>query len=98
MGRSFTYMLKLLALTNMTNLVKHDPSLPDSAVTTEYALKQLCIIGDTKTCIRRLEELWETTGGFGTLLMIAHDWDNREKWLRSMQKLTEEVAPKLPSV
>jgi hypothetical protein len=53
-------------------------------VTTEYVLKHQCIIGDTKTCKQRLEELWETTGGFGTLLMIAHDWDDKAKWLRSM--------------
>jgi alkanesulfonate monooxygenase SsuD/methylene tetrahydromethanopterin reductase-like flavin-dependent oxidoreductase (luciferase family) len=98
LGRSFTYILKLLELTNMTSLAKHDLSMPDSAVNTEYALKQLCIIGDTKTCIRRIEEMWETTGGFGTLLMIAHDWDDRDKWIRSMDRLTFEVAPKLPSV
>jgi alkanesulfonate monooxygenase SsuD/methylene tetrahydromethanopterin reductase-like flavin-dependent oxidoreductase (luciferase family) len=98
LGRSFTYILRLLELTNMTSLVKHDPTLPDSVVNTEYALKQLCIIGDTRHCIQRIEELWETTGGFGTLLMIAHDWDDREKWIRSMDRLTFEVAPKLPSV
>ncbi len=98
LGRSFTYMLRLLELTNMTPLVKHDPSVPNSAINAEYMLRQSCIIGDTKTCIRRIEELWETTGGFGTLLMLAHDWDDKEKWLRSMDRLTHEVAPKLPSL
>ncbi len=98
LGRSFTYMLRLLELTNMTPLVKHDPSIPNSAINAEYMLRQACIIGDTKTCIRRIEELWETTGGFGTLLMLAHDWDDKEKWLRSIDRLTHEVAPKLPSL
>ncbi len=98
LGRSFKYMLRLLALTNMTNLVKHDPSVPDSDVTPEYALKHLCIIGDTKTVKQRLEELWETTGGFGTLLMIAHDWDDKDKWIASMNRLAHDVIPKVPSV
>lgn len=98
LGRSFVYLLKLLAMTNMTTLVKHDPSVPDEAVNTEYVLKHLCIIGDTPTCTRRLEELWETTGGFGTLLMIAHDWDDKAKWLRSMDRLTHKIVPALPSL
>jgi alkanesulfonate monooxygenase SsuD/methylene tetrahydromethanopterin reductase-like flavin-dependent oxidoreductase (luciferase family) len=97
LGRSYTYILKLLAMTNMTSLVKHDPSLPDSAVTMEYALKQLCIIGTPETAKRRIEELWETTGGFGTLLMIAHDWDDKARWHKSMDLLTQ-LQPKLPSL
>ncbi len=40
----------------------------------------------------------EATGGFDTLLLIAHDWDEREKWLRSMDLLTHQVAPALPSL
>jgi alkanesulfonate monooxygenase SsuD/methylene tetrahydromethanopterin reductase-like flavin-dependent oxidoreductase (luciferase family) len=98
LGRSLAYLLQLLALTNMTNLVKHDPALADEAVNVEYALKHLCIIGDTKTCTERLEELWATTGGFGTLLMMAHDWDDRDQWIRSMDRLAYEVVPKLPSL
>ena len=87
-----------MAMTNMTLLAKHDPSVPDAAVTTEYVLKHQCIIGDMKTCKQRLEELWETTGGFGTLLMIAHDWDDKAKWLRSMDRLTHQILPELPSL
>lgn len=98
LGDSYTYVLKLLAQTNMTSLTKLDPSLPDSAVNAEYMLKHNCIIGSPKTVIRRLEELWDTTGGFGTLLMIAHDWDDKDKWLKSMDLLKNEVGPKLPSL
>ena len=35
---------------------------------------------------------------FDTLLMIAHDWDDRVLWERSMALLANEVVPKLPSV
>lgn len=97
-GASFAYLLKLLAMANMTSIVKHDPAVPDSAVDVAYVLKHLCIIGDARTCKQRLEELWETTGGFGTLLMIAHDWDDKDRWLRSMDRLTNEIVPTLPSL
>ena len=95
---SYTYTLKLLAATNMTPLTKVDLSTPDSAINAEYMIKNLCLIGGPKTVVQRIEELWETTGGFGTLLMIAHDWDDKDKWIKSIERLDKQVAPKLPTL
>jgi len=95
-GRSFEYMLTLMRNSNILHLVKHDPNLPDDEVTVEYALKHLCIIGDVDDCLRQFEALWDTTGGFGTFLMIAHDWDDQAKWLRSMELLAKEIIPAMP--
>ena len=53
--------------------MKHDLDIPDDEVTPEYVLKHLCIIGDVDECIRQLHALWDVTGGFGTLLMMA-EW------------------------
>ena len=80
----------------MLHLMKHDPDVPDQDVTPDYLLKHLCIVGDVNECIRQLEDLWEITGGFGTLMMIAYDWDDKPKWLNSMELLTKEVLPSLP--
>ncbi|MBI2506295.1 MAG: LLM class flavin-dependent oxidoreductase [Candidatus Latescibacteria bacterium] len=95
---SFKYLITILRSLSSLNLIKHDPELPDAAVTPEYMLEHQCIIGDAKGCIDKLQQVWETTGGFGTLLMIAHDWDDREAWRRSMRLLAEEVAPALPTL
>ena len=92
---SFDYMIHVLAKANMLHLCKDDPDRPDEEMTPEYFLKKICIIGDVDECIRQLEELRETTGGFGTLLMIAHDWDDEAKWRRSMDLLAKEVIPAL---
>ncbi len=78
--------------------MKLHPDMSDDEVTLEYVLENLCIIGDVEECVRQLEDLWEVTGGFGTLLMIAHDWDDKARWLRSMKFLANEVVPALPSV
>ncbi len=96
--RSFEYLIDVLKSANMLNLVKHDPGVADDAVTPDYMLRHLCIIGDKAECIRQLHALWQQTGGFGTLLMIAHDWDDKERWQRSMQLLAREVVPALTSV
>jgi alkanesulfonate monooxygenase SsuD/methylene tetrahydromethanopterin reductase-like flavin-dependent oxidoreductase (luciferase family) len=97
-AESFCYLITMLKLNNMLQLMKHDPAVPDSDVTPEYALKHLSIIGDPAECIRQLRILWDETGGFGTLLMIAQDWDDKSKWVRSMELLAREVLPALPSI
>jgi alkanesulfonate monooxygenase SsuD/methylene tetrahydromethanopterin reductase-like flavin-dependent oxidoreductase (luciferase family) len=97
-GRAFEYLITMLGSMDMLFLFKHHPDVPDADVTPEYVLRQLCIIGDVDTCIRQLHDLWDITGGFGTLLMIAHDWDDKEKWLRSTRLLSQEVVPALPDV
>jgi hypothetical protein len=30
--------------------------------------------------------------------MIAHDWDDKAKWLRSIDRLTHQIVPALPSL
>ena len=97
-SRSFDYMIPLLKSVNMLHICKTDPGMPDCEVTTDYVLKNQCIIGSPDSCIRQLQQAWEQTGGFGTLLMIAHDWDDKAKWLRSMELLVKEVLPRLPEV
>jgi alkanesulfonate monooxygenase SsuD/methylene tetrahydromethanopterin reductase-like flavin-dependent oxidoreductase (luciferase family) len=97
-GRSWAYLGYMLKSMNSLHLMKHDPAVPDDDVTVDYLMKQMCIIGDVNECIRQLESLWEVTGGFGTLLMIAHDWDDRARWQRSIRLLAKEVMPALPTL
>lgn len=96
-ARSFDYLIKLIGPGRL-DLLKDDPDMPDDAVTPEYCVKRLAIVGDVDECLRRLHEVWEQTGGFGTLLMITHDWDDETRWRRSMELLVNEVAPAMPSV
>jgi len=96
-ARSFEYLCALMKSANMLHLVKHDLEVRDEDVTPEYILEHLCIVGDVNDCIFQLQRLWEQTGGFGTLLMIAHDWDDKGKWVRSVELLAREVVPALPA-
>ena len=97
-GESFVYLLTILRNAKMLDLVKPDPDMPDDEATVEYMLKELCIIGDKNSCIDQLQELWELTGGFGTLLMIKQDFDDVDRWHRCMRVLAEEVVPAMPAV
>jgi len=96
-GRSFEYIRTIVKSLNMLHILKHNPQVTDDEVTLDYMLKHLCIVGDPDSCIRQLQGVWEQTGGFGTLLMTTHDWDDKAKWVRSMELLANKVLPALPT-
>lgn len=76
--------------------MKHDESIPDEDVTPEYLVDNLWIVGSPETVSRKLRELFETVGGFGTLLWLTFDHsERRAEYEKSMRLLSEEVMPSL---
>jgi len=96
LGRDWTgYFLPLLRKTGRLGLPKVDPAMPDEAVTLEYLLDHIWIVGDPDEVTRKLRTLHDEVGGFGTLLVIGHEWEPRDAWLRSMTLLARHVLPRL---
>jgi limonene 1,2-monooxygenase len=53
------------------------------------------IVGTPEDAIKRINEVWEASeGGFGGLLILAHEWAPREKTLHSYELLARYVMPK----
>jgi alkanesulfonate monooxygenase SsuD/methylene tetrahydromethanopterin reductase-like flavin-dependent oxidoreductase (luciferase family) len=69
--------------------------MPDSEVSLPYLLDNVWIVGDPDEVTEKLSSLAAAVGGFGTLLVIAHEWEPREAWARSMSLLRERVLPRL---
>ena len=42
----------------------------------------------------QLLQLRERIGPFGSLVLVAHDWDDRPRWLRSLELFATEVVPR----
>jgi alkanesulfonate monooxygenase SsuD/methylene tetrahydromethanopterin reductase-like flavin-dependent oxidoreductase (luciferase family) len=74
---------------------KVSEDVPDSDVNLDYLLKHMCIIGNPDEAARQIREIYESVGGFGSLLLIAHDWDDPERWRNCMRLLAKEVMPQL---
>jgi alkanesulfonate monooxygenase SsuD/methylene tetrahydromethanopterin reductase-like flavin-dependent oxidoreductase (luciferase family) len=89
------YFLPLLRKTKRMGLPKVDPNMPDADVTVEYLLDNIWIVGDVDTVTGKLAKLRDEAGGFGSLLVIGHEWEPRESWVRSMTLLREQVLPRL---
>ena len=95
-GRDFRgYFLPSARMAGRLVMMKQDESLPDEAVTPEYLVDNHWIVGDVETVTQKVRTLYERVGGFGTLLVIAHEWPDPAVWDRSTTLLAEKVLPQL---
>jgi alkanesulfonate monooxygenase SsuD/methylene tetrahydromethanopterin reductase-like flavin-dependent oxidoreductase (luciferase family) len=70
--------------------------LPDPVSLEDLAEVGLYIIGTPDAVAERLKAIYEGSGGFGTLLIVAgKNWADRERRARSMRLFMEQVAPQL---
>jgi alkanesulfonate monooxygenase SsuD/methylene tetrahydromethanopterin reductase-like flavin-dependent oxidoreductase (luciferase family) len=95
LGRCIEYILELTKRGPGVAMWKRDPLQRDLDCNLDYFLDEVLIVGDPPEVTRRLRRLREQIGDFGTLVLVAHDWDNRERWLHSLELFTREVLPAL---
>jgi alkanesulfonate monooxygenase SsuD/methylene tetrahydromethanopterin reductase-like flavin-dependent oxidoreductase (luciferase family) len=98
-GNPFAYYFRNLLRKGQalrgTTFFKHDPSVPDSAVTDEYLTAQLLISGTVNEVADRLLAFRGHVGPFGRLLYVGHDWVDARAMRRSMELMAEKVLPQL---
>jgi limonene 1,2-monooxygenase len=58
-----------------------------------YAAAPGVVIGTPADAIEYIEGLLEQSGGFGTFLMLGHDWADAEATMRSYRLIAREVIP-----
>ena len=58
-----------------------------------YAASDSVVIGTPDDAIAYIESLLEQAGGFGTFLMLGHDWADPDATLRSYRLIAREVIP-----
>jgi alkanesulfonate monooxygenase SsuD/methylene tetrahydromethanopterin reductase-like flavin-dependent oxidoreductase (luciferase family) len=99
LGRDWReYFTPALTKWKMMLAPKIDQSMPDEAVTPEYMVENIWIVGDVAEVTAKLRKLYDDVGGFGTLLAMGHEWTPAGKWERSMERLAREIVPALPKV
>ena len=74
---------------------KHDPALPDAALTDEYLVEQMLISGTVSQVVEQVLAYREKVGPFGRLLYCGHDWADGPAMRRSMELMAEQVMPRL---
>ncbi len=96
MGRMMReYFIPLFGEFGLLDLFKHDLSVADSDVTPEYLAKTSWVVGSVDTVVEKLEAMYESSGGFGGLLLFSFDYSEEPgPWKESMRLLSQEVMPK----
>lgn len=90
------YLWQFFKAFGFLNHLKQDPSMSDDEVTPEYLMKTIWIIGSVETVTDRIVDMYESTGGFGTLLWNPTDWGDRPERMRhTLELLTKEVLPRV---
>ena len=79
----------------MFSLIKNNPEMQDSDVTIDYLIENVWIVGSVETVTQKLENLFHIVGGFGTLLIMGHEWLPEDKWKSSFTLMMKEVIPAL---
>ena len=97
MGRMMgEYFLPLLSNFGFKEYLKHQPSVPDSDVTGDYCAHHNWLVGSPATVARKLEQVYNDVGGFGSLLVFGFDYaENPAAWKNSLRLLSEDVLPRV---
>jgi alkanesulfonate monooxygenase SsuD/methylene tetrahydromethanopterin reductase-like flavin-dependent oxidoreductase (luciferase family) len=74
---------------------KRNDEQADEDCNLDYFIDEIIIAGDPDHVASRIDALREEVGDFGTLVLVAHDWDDRDSWLRSLELFSREVVPLL---
>ena len=89
------YWLKLLSKSNSLERLRNSPEMPLSEITAEYMVDNVWIVGSPKEVAEKIRQLYIDVGGFGVLVNVGHEWKPKDKWIRSMTLLKEEVGSML---
>jgi limonene 1,2-monooxygenase len=95
LGRCIQYILDLTRRSPAFSQWKRNAAQRDDECDLDYFLDEVLIVGDPDEVARKLVELRKGTGEFGTLVLVAHDWDDRERWVRCLELFVREVVPQL---
>ena len=95
LGRCIQYILDLTKRGPGIGMWKRNADQSDADCNLDYFLDEVLIVGDPPEVARQLRALRDRVGDFGTLVLVAHDWDDRQRWLHSLELFTREVVPAL---
>jgi alkanesulfonate monooxygenase SsuD/methylene tetrahydromethanopterin reductase-like flavin-dependent oxidoreductase (luciferase family) len=91
----YNYLFTQLSRAGMIKIFLTSPNEAPESLTLEKVMDCMVISGSKKTVMDRLAAFVDEVGPFGGLLLAFHEWDRPALWQASMQRVVEEIMPKL---
>ncbi|MBM3971482.1 MAG: LLM class flavin-dependent oxidoreductase [Planctomycetes bacterium] len=95
LGQNYEYIGGLFDKGLGRRIYKRDLGMPNSECNLDFLMTEQIIAGDVDEVLRRLLQLIDETGTFGTLVLMSYDWDDKASWIRSMELFANELMPAL---
>ena len=95
LGQCIEYILEMTRRGPGVGMWKRDDEQADSDCNLNYFIDDVIIAGDPETVTAEILQLREEIGPFGSLVLVAHDWDDEKVWRRSVSLFAQEVLPAL---
>ena len=89
----FTYLFKVFERLNVSAPFVTNKGDPGETLSPQSMRDNFVICGSPRTVADKLIALRQELGPFGTLVMGAHDWQDKEKMQQSMHLMAKEVLP-----
>ena len=96
LGGCINYILELCDATAPTgrDMWQRNTGHQTADINLDYFMDEVVIAGDPERVTEQLLQLREDTGPFGTLVLTAHDWDDRDRWIGNLELFAREVVPR----
>ena len=91
----FDYLFKIFERADMKGPFVVERGDDPARLTHEALRDNYTIFGGPDTVVEKILALREEVGHFGTLMLTAQDWTDKERMKRSMALLAEEVMPRV---
>jgi alkanesulfonate monooxygenase SsuD/methylene tetrahydromethanopterin reductase-like flavin-dependent oxidoreductase (luciferase family) len=89
----YDYMFRVYQRLGAPGLLAPHRDTPPETITHEMVRDSFVIHGSPTTVARKILELREEVGPFGTLLLTAHEWTDKAMMRKSMELLAKTVMP-----
>lgn len=95
LGQNFKYICRVFDQGFGRKMFKRDLDMSDQDCDLDYLFSEQIIAASPDDALKRLLDLVEEAGPFGTLILMSYDWDDKAGWIRSMELFAHELMPSL---
>lgn len=90
------YLIPIWWRFGMLDKFVEDANAKREDVNLEWIVDNVFVVGSPDTVVEKLNNLFEITGGWGTLQVESHDYfDDPAEWYESLERISKEVAPRI---
>jgi alkanesulfonate monooxygenase SsuD/methylene tetrahydromethanopterin reductase-like flavin-dependent oxidoreductase (luciferase family) len=91
----YNYLFTQLGRAGAVKIFMPSPTTAEADITLQAAMESMVMAGPARAVTDQLVAFIDEVGPFGGLLAAFHEWDRKPLWKASMQRLAEEVMPRI---